>query len=82
MKTYEEITIKIPSDVAEAYRRVPEEEREQIEIKLALLLDLQLKISHKEAVQKMQKTMESASDEAQKNGLTPEILESILAESN
>ncbi len=80
MKTYEEITIKIPSEVAEVYRGVSEEKREQIQLKLALLLDLQLKISQKEAIQKMQKTMESASDEAQKNGLTPEILESILAE--
>lgn len=82
MKTYEEITIKIPSEVAEAYRGVSEEQRKQIELKLAVLLDLQLKTSRKEAVQKMQKTMESASDEAKKNGLTPEILESILAEEN
>ena len=57
MKTYEEITLKIPSDVAEAYRKVTEEKREQIQLKLALLLDLQLKISHKEAVQELQKTM-------------------------
>ena len=82
MKTYEEITIKIPSEVAEAYRNATEEKREQIQIKLALLLDLQLKISHKEAVQELQKTMKSASEEAKKNGLTPEILESILAEEN
>lgn len=80
MKTYEEITIKIPSDVAEAYRRVPEEERKQIEIKLAVILDLQLKTSRKEAVQRLQQAMDSASEEAQKNGLTPEILESILNE--
>jgi len=82
MKTYEEITIKVPSEVAEVYRGVSEEKREQIELKLAAILDLQLKTSRKEAVQELQKTMKSASDEAQKNGLTPEILESILAEDN
>ena len=80
MKTYEPITIQVPSDVAEAYRGVSEEQRKQIELKLAVLLDLQLKTNRKEAVQRLQKTMDAASEEAQKNGLTPEILESILNE--
>ncbi|NEP42991.1 MAG: hypothetical protein F6K35_28705 [Okeania sp. SIO2H7] len=80
MKTYEPITIQVPSDVAEAYRGVSEEQRKQIELKLAVLLDLQLKTNRKEAVQRLQKTMDAASEEAQKNGLTLEILESILNE--
>ncbi len=80
MKTYKQITIKVSSEIAENYYRVPEKEREQIELKLAVLLDLQLKTSRKEAVQRLQKAMDGASEEAQQNGLTPEILESILNE--
>ena len=80
MKTYKQITIKVPSEIAENYYRVPEKKREQIELKLAAILDLQLKTNRKEAAQRLRKAMDAASEEAQKNGLTPEILESILNE--
>ncbi|NEP42990.1 MAG: hypothetical protein F6K35_28700 [Okeania sp. SIO2H7] len=80
MQTYEPITIKVPSELAENYYRIPEKERRQIELKLADTLDLQLENRRQEAVQRLQILMDRASEKAQRNGLTPEILESILAE--
>ena len=80
MKTYKQITIIVPSEVAENYYRVPEKEREKIELKLADLLDLQLENRRQEAVKRLRILMDRASEKAQKNGLTLEILESILNE--
>jgi hypothetical protein len=37
MITKEEITIKVPSEVAEAYRNATEEEREQFKLKIAAI---------------------------------------------
>ena len=82
MNTIEEIIIKvpsnIPSNIAEAYRRSTKEEQEQIQLKLALIMESNLLKNSKEALQKLRNTMDKASQEAQANGLTPEILESIL----
>ncbi len=78
MNMIEEIIIKVPSNIAEAYRRSTKEEQEQIQLKLALIMESNLLNNSKEALQKLRNTMDKASQEAQTNGLTPEILESIL----
>ncbi|MBD2692796.1 hypothetical protein [Anabaena catenula] len=78
MATREEITIKVPSDIAEAYRRATKEEQEQIQLKFASIMQLNFFNSRKDAVQRLRKTMDEVSKEAQAKGLTPEILDSIL----
>ncbi|MEH2328040.1 hypothetical protein [Nostoc sp.] len=78
MITKEEITIKVPSEVAEAYRNATEEEREQLQIKIAAIMQSQFRTKRQEAIAHLRNTMDKASFEAQKRGLTPEILESIL----
>ena len=78
MNTIQEIIIKVTSNIAEAYRRSTKEEQEQIQLKLALIMESNLLKNSKEALQKLRNTMDKASQEAQANGLTSEILESIL----
>lgn len=73
-----EITIQVPSELAQAYRNFTEIEREQIEAKITDLLATQLETRRKAAVEKLRQTMKKASEEAKARGLTPEILESIL----
>ncbi|KAB8320391.1 hypothetical protein SD81_001945 [Tolypothrix campylonemoides VB511288] len=73
----EEITIKVPSEVAQAYRNATEEEREQIEARIAVLLKSSM-TSKLEAIAKLKKTMDEIGFRAAQRGLTPEILESIL----
>lgn len=78
MATIEEIIIKVPSDIAEAYRRATKEEQEQIQLKFASIMQLNFFNSRKDAIQRLRNTMDEVSKEAQAKGLTPEILESIL----
>ena len=78
MNTKEEITIKVPSNIALAYRNATEAEREKIELKLAAIMQLQFKTPRKEAIARLRNTMDAVSKEAQAKGLTPEILELIL----
>lgn len=78
MITKEEIIIKVPSDLAQAYRNFTEVEREQINSKIADLLEVQLNTRRKEAIERLKKTISQASQEAQARCLTPEILELIL----
>ncbi|MCC5603724.1 hypothetical protein [Nostoc favosum] len=77
MITNEEITIKVPSEVAEAYRNATEDEREQIEARLAVLLKSSM-TSKQEAIAKLRQTMDEIGRRAAERDLTPEILESIL----
>ncbi|MHC5824304.1 MAG: hypothetical protein ACYT04_52820 [Nostoc sp.] len=78
MITKEEITIKVPSEVAEAYRNATEEEREQLQLKIAAIMQSKFTIPRQEAIARLRNTMDKASLEVQERGLTPEILESIL----
>ncbi|MGF1523377.1 MAG: hypothetical protein ACFBSF_13765 [Leptolyngbyaceae cyanobacterium] len=80
MSQTEEITIKVAPDVATAYRNATEIEQTQIQLKLAALMRVQLSGGRAEAIHRLRQTMNVMSEEAQANGLTPEILESILNE--
>ncbi|WGV28416.1 hypothetical protein [Halotia branconii] len=80
MITKEEITIKVSSEVAEAYRNATEEEREQLQLKIAAIMQSQFPRKKEEAIARLRNTMDQASKEAQERGLTPKILESILNE--
>jgi hypothetical protein len=57
MITKEEITIKVPSSVAEAYRNATEEERSQIEARIAVLLKSSM-TCRQEAIAKLRQTMD------------------------
>ncbi|GAX34159.1 hypothetical protein [Nodularia sp. NIES-3585] len=78
MITPEEITIKVPSEIAEAYRNATEEEKKQLQLKIAAIMQSEFTTPKQEAIARLRNTMDQASLEAQERGLTPEILESIL----
>ena len=78
----EDITIKVSSDIAQAYRQATTEEQKQMQLKIAALMRSQIAYSQRENIEQFRKTMDLASQEAEDSGLTPEILESILSEEN
>ena len=68
-----EITIKVDADVADAYRSASEEDRR----KMGALASVQLS-KYLRSNESLQEAMAAMSEEAIRNGMTPEILESIL----
>ena len=70
----ETITIQVPPEIAQAYSSVSLYQQSTIQRQILELLESSLKHS------KILATMDKLSAEAQANGLTPEILESILNE--
>lgn len=77
MGAVEEIAIEVPSVVAEAYRSATEQERQRIVTQIGLMLRVST-ASKQDATRHLKQTMDNISSEAVANGLTPEILESIL----
>jgi len=73
MATTEEITIRVDSDAAQAYRATPEQDRRKLDLLLSLRLHDVL-----DANGSLEDVMRGISRKAQERGLTPEILESIL----
>ena len=71
--TTETITVTVDSEVAEKYRSASKSER----LKLDWLLSLHLR-NLMGPRRPLEETMRELSREAQENGLTPEILQSIL----
>ncbi len=82
MKNDGQITIKVTPEIANNYSQASAEDKEQIQLKITALLQSQMLYSYEENLQKFRQTMDQASEEAQANGLTPEILADILAEKN
>ena len=73
----EKITISLDTDLAEIYRSASESERR----KLDLLINIRLRsILESKSRRPLQEIMDDISRKAQKRGLTPEILQSILDE--
>ena len=73
----EQITISVDADLAEIYRSASESERR----KLDLLINIRLRnILESKSSRPLQEIMDDISRKAQKRGLTPEILQSILDE--
>jgi CTP synthase (UTP-ammonia lyase) len=77
MISKEEITIKVPFDVAEIYRNATDLERQQIDAKITAIMKSSIN-TRQSAVDKLKQTMDEISDEAQERGLTLSILQSIL----
>lgn len=72
----ENITIQVDSEIAKAYREAEPEKQQKIQIFLNIML--QKAVSQKPLLD----IMEEASQQAIANGMTPEILESILNDEN
>ena len=68
------ITIEVPAAAAAAYTAAPWERQQKIQ----LLLGLQLQELFQLPVRPLGEVMDELAAEAAANGLTPEILESIL----
>ncbi len=69
------ITVRVDADTADVYEASSETERRKID----LLINLRLREVAK-SVRPLTEVMAEISHNAQKRGLTPEILESILVE--
>jgi hypothetical protein len=78
----EEIIIKVSSDLAQVYNQATKEQQEQIQLKISALMRSQIAYSRPQKLAQFRQTMDLASQQAQAQGLTPEILESILSENN
>jgi hypothetical protein len=78
----EEIIIKVSSDIAKVYNQATKEEQEQMQLKIAALMRSQIAYSQSTNLNRFRQTMDLASQEAQSQGLTPEILGSILSGNN
>ncbi|MCX5963272.1 MAG: hypothetical protein NT070_09020 [Cyanobacteria bacterium] len=77
MLAIDEISIQVPLDIAEAYRQSSLEDRQKMSLRIGAMLrqDLAQPIG---TYAKLRQTMNKLATEAEQNGLTPEILESIL----
>ena len=71
-----QITISVDADLAEIYHSTPESERR----KLDLIINLRLRNVLASSKKSLLSLMDEISREAQSNGMTPEILQSILDE--
>ena len=72
----ENITIQVDPEIAKAYREAEPEKQQKIQIFLNIML--QKAVSQNPLLD----IMEEASQQAVANGMTPEILESILKDKN
>ena len=81
MSQLQEITIKVPLGIAEAYNQANEERKEELVKKITFFLQ-PITTDKKIAIKKLRQTMAEIGQEAQYRGLTPEILEEILNEND
>lgn len=70
------ITLEVESDVARFYNDAPQTDKQ----KLQALFGIWLKQYAEADVDSLKRTMDEISSNAQSKGLTPEILESLLAD--
>ncbi len=68
-----EITIQVHPDVARAYKAASESDRKKMDFLVSRRLT-----DYMQSTQSLDEVMDAMSREAQQNGLTPEILDSIL----
>ncbi|MCZ8119795.1 MAG: hypothetical protein O9295_17530 [Microcystis sp. LE18-22.4A] len=78
MNSKTEITIQVPLEIARYYAKIKPNDRGNIENKLTETIQLELEKYRQKAAARLSPIMDQASDEAEANGLTPDILASIL----
>lgn len=66
-------------EIAPAYREASDMEKQQIELKFSTLMKLKINYTQKEKVDTLGQLIDDISRKAIARGLTPEILEEILA---
>jgi hypothetical protein len=71
-----EITIQVPADVAEIYRQSSGAERQQLSMRIGAIVRQGLN-RREGSYGPLKESMNRLAAEAQQNGLTPKILESI-----
>ena len=77
MAAIEQIAVEVPLEVADAYRSATATERLQMAARIGLMLRSATR-NRQDANDCLKQTMNDIGNEAVINGLTPEILESIL----
>jgi len=81
MNDQTEIQIKVPLNVAQFYWNTTEEERQKIAIKIAFYLQSATSSStRQQSLDRLYQTMDTIGQNAVERGLTPQVLESLLAE--
>jgi hypothetical protein len=73
----EAITIPVSPEIAQTYHGLDGIDRDRLQAQITLFLQSR-KLTHQEALDQLRQTMDAIGAEAARNGLTPEILESIL----
>ena len=70
----ETISIQVESKIAQAYRAFAPQRQKQVQMLMSIILKRSLEQDS------LEKTVADLRDEAEVNGLTPEILEELLAD--
>ena len=70
----ETISIQVESQIAQAYRAFAPQRQKQVQMLMSIILKRSLEQDS------LEKTVTDLRDEAEANGLTPEILEELLAD--
>ncbi|WP_228009568.1 hypothetical protein [Microcystis aeruginosa] len=78
MNSKTEITIQVPLEIARYYAKINPNDRANLENKITATIQLELEKYRQKAGARLSTIMDQASDEAEANGLTPDILASIL----
>lgn len=73
----EAITIPVSPEIAQTYHALDRIDRDRLQAQITLFLQSR-KLTHQESLNQLRQTMDAIGVEAARNGLTPEILESIL----
>ncbi len=73
----EAITIPVSPEIAQTYHTLDRIDRDRLQAQITLFLQSRT-ITHQESLNQLRQTMDAIGAEAARNGLTPEILESIL----
>jgi hypothetical protein len=75
----EEIVISVSPEIAQTYQSLDDRDRDRLQAQVAFFLQ-SVTLSRRAAIEKLRVAMDDLGAEAARNGLTPEILESILNE--
>jgi len=79
MMPLEEITIKVPANIAQRYRSANAKTKREIESQILFFLQ-QETLSPPAAISKLRHTMREIGQQAVAQGLTSEILDNLLSE--
>ncbi|MGK7886137.1 MAG: hypothetical protein AB4057_16130 [Crocosphaera sp.] len=70
------LTLQLDSEAVQVFENISDSDKEKLEMLVSYLF----KNDQKSSIETLKKTMDNISDKEQARGLTPEILEEILAE--